>query len=207
MAAMSMDELKKATSALAATWISEVVLQTARYDEMKNWYEAVLGRSFFFESVPKQPGKQPPLGDKQVKAAEVRACFMKLDPGFPYGGTFGIFELPWLDRAPGKDPGLNHMQFKNSDLGTLITRLELLKQGGIHPQRSANHGPGLSFYFKDPDQNVVELCINNFATMEETLKFTQSEKFRKNPSGLELDRDEFIARYRSGIPHEELLAI
>ncbi|TWB87813.1 catechol 2,3-dioxygenase-like lactoylglutathione lyase family enzyme [Bradyrhizobium macuxiense] len=209
MSTMPLDELKKATSTLSGTWISEVVLQTARFDEMKTWYEAVLGRPFNFETAPKDPtkAKRPDLGDKQVRASDIRACFMKLDPSFPYGGTFALFELPWLDRAPGTDPGLNHMQFKNADLDTLIKRLELLRDGGIHPQRSANHGPGLSFYFKDPDKNVVEFCINNFASLEETLKFTQSERFRNNPSGLELDRDEFIARYRSGVPQDQLLAI
>lgn len=209
MPLLSFEELKKATSALPATWISEIVLQTPRYEQMKAWYEAVLGRAFNFEAVPKQAGKarQPEPGDKQVRASDLRGCFMNLAPEFPYDMTFAIWELPWLDKTTGRDPGLNHMQFKNADLETLIRRVELLKEADIHPQRSANHGPGLSFYFRDPDRNIVELCISNFATLEATAKFLQSESFRRNPSGVELDRDEFIARYRSGEPRDQLLAI
>ena len=37
--------------------------------------------------------------------------------------------------------------------------------------------------------------------------FVQSDAFRANPSGIDLDRDEFIARYRAGTPVTELLAI
>jgi catechol-2,3-dioxygenase len=204
-----MSKLAAETAALSTPWVSEVVLQTSRYDELKSWYGAVLGRPWFFESRPQRPLQESelPAGDKQVRAATVRACFMRLAPAFPHGTTFALFELPWLSGAPAKDPGLNHMQFRDATLETLIERLELLKGAGIHPHRSANHGPTLSFYFRDPDRNIVELCVGNFATEEEAREFTRSEQFQNNPSGLELDRDEFIARYRSGMPRRELLAI
>ena len=132
---------------------------------------------------------------------------MRLAPDFPYGGTLAIFEIPGITKTPTRDPGLNHMQFKNRGLDVLMKRIELLKAAGIHPQRSSNHGPVLSFYFKDPDKNIVEFCINNFSTAAEMMSFVQSEKFRKNPSGIELDRDEFLSRYYKGEPHAELLSI
>jgi catechol 2,3-dioxygenase-like lactoylglutathione lyase family enzyme len=204
---MNLDDLRAATAALPSTWISEVVLQTGRYDEMKPWYEAVLGQPWSFVNVPAKPAKPPPEGEKQVRAADVRACFMRLAPGFPHGGTLALFEVPGTAAAPTRDPGLNHMQFKNRDLETLMKRIELLRDAGIHPQRCANHGPVLSFYFKDADRNVVEFCINNFDTAEEMMAFTRSERFQKNPSGLELDRDEFLKRYRSGEPPRQLLSI
>ena len=204
---MTLDELRAATANLPTTWISEVVLQTGRYDEMKTWYEAVLGQPWGFENKPKVPAATPAEGEKQVKAADVRACFMRLGPGFPHGGTLALFEVPGTSLKLTRDPGLNHMQFKNRDLDTLMKRIELLRDAGIHPQRSSNHGPVLSFYFKDPDRNVVEFCINNFATAEEMMAFVRSERFQKNPSGLELDRDEFLRRYRSGEPPQQLLSI
>jgi catechol 2,3-dioxygenase-like lactoylglutathione lyase family enzyme len=204
---MTFDELRTATAALPSAWISEVVLQTGRYDELKRWYAATLGQPWSFENLPQRPPRAPAEGEKQVRAADVRACFMRLAPAFPHGGTLAIFEIPGTGAAPTRDPGLNHMQFKNPDLDTLMKRIELLRDAGIHPQRSANHGPVLSFYFKDPDRNVVEFCINNFDTAGEMMAFANSERFQKNPSGLELDRDEFLKRYRSGEPRNQLLSI
>ena len=56
---MTLDELRAATASLPTTWISEVVLQTGRYDEMKPWYEAVLGQSWGFENKPQKPANTP----------------------------------------------------------------------------------------------------------------------------------------------------
>ncbi|MGD9943170.1 MAG: VOC family protein [Burkholderiaceae bacterium] len=202
-----MESLRDKTAALAPVWISEIVLQTGRFDEMKAWYEAVLGSPWSFESRPQQKLSQLPEGEKQVRAADVRACFMRLQPSFPHGMTFAIFELPGIRAAATRDPGLNHLQFKNPDLETLMRRIEWLRDVGIHPQRSANHGHVLSFYFKDPDGNVVEFCINNFDSAEEAAAFTRTDAFKRNPSGIELDRDVFLKRYRDGEPRSSLLAI
>ena len=38
-----------------------------------------------------------------------------------------IKKLPGIVDGPSRDPGLNHMQFKNRDLDTLMKRIELLK--------------------------------------------------------------------------------
>lgn len=209
MPTSSLEELGAATKVLSSTWVSEVVLQTAQFDRMKAWYQAVLGRDWFFENQPAKaldPSRLP-AGDKQVRASDVRACFMRLAPDFPYGTTLALFELSWLEKAPSKDPGINHMQFRDADIATLIKRLELLRDAEINPHRSANHGPSLSFYFRDPDKNVVELCINNFDSPQDAQAFTKSAAFKNNPSGLELDRDEFISRYHSGVPKEKLLAM
>jgi hypothetical protein len=37
--------------------------------------------------------------------------------------------------------------------------------------------------------------------------FAASPQFKANPSGVALDRDDFISRYRSGEPLESLLAM
>jgi hypothetical protein len=99
------------------------------------------------------------------------------------------------------------MQLRHAELDVLVTRLELLRDAGIHPHRSANHGPMTSVYFRDPDENIVELCIDNFDTPEAMNTFIQSAKFKSNPSGIDIDRNEFISRHRSGMPKDRLLAI
>ncbi|CAN7645722.1 hypothetical protein LJR219_005090 [Phenylobacterium sp. LjRoot219] len=181
-------------------------MQTNRYDEMRAWYAAVMGIDWAFENTPESPAEekyQP--GERQVRAVDVRASFGRI--GAPPGITFAFFELPWLREPSHIEPGINHTNFMEADLDTLVKRVELLRDADIHPHRVANHGPVMSFYYKDPEGNIVEFCSANFDTPEETLAFTKSEAFRNNPSGLELERDEFLARYHSGIPKKELLKI
>ena len=47
----------------------------------------------------------------------------------------------------------------------------------------------------------------NFDTAEERVAFTASPAFKANPSGISLDRDEFITRYRAGVSKADLLAL
>lgn len=203
-------ELKKKMAALPTPWVAEIVLQTNQYDQMKLWYEGVLGADWFVENKPDPNvvvANHHGDGGKQVHAKDVRACFMRLPTVFPYGMILALFELTALRLTPSVDPGLNHMQLKHPDLETLIRRVEFLRDAGIDPHRSANHGPMTSFYFRDPDENIIELCIDNFDTPADMNAFIQSDRFKANPSGIDIDRDDFIARYRAGTPKAELLAI
>ena len=54
-------------------------------------------------------------------------------------------------------PGLDHVQFRHASLGALLDRYEILRDLGIKPHRTMNHGPSTSFYYRDPDGNGVEL--------------------------------------------------
>lgn len=135
------------TAKLPSLRIAEIVLQTARFDEMKKWYVAVLGRIW---SIENEPGKPTNItgehgdGGKQVHASRVRSCFMVMDKeaeAKPYGQLFALFAIPGIGTAPTKDPGLNHMQFKHESMDALIGRVELLRDAGVVPHRSANHGP------------------------------------------------------------------
>jgi len=53
----------------------------------------------------------------------------------------------------------------------------------------------------------VELSVKNYATEAETLAFMQSEAFRKNPSGIDVDPANYVGRYRAGVSLEELRRI
>jgi catechol 2,3-dioxygenase-like lactoylglutathione lyase family enzyme len=206
----SLQRLKAISADIGSPWISEIVLQTNQYDLMKLWYEAILGGDWIVENTP-DPDREKPervgAEGKQVFASDVRACFMRLPVPHPYTMTFALFEITSLNLAPSADPGLNHMQLKHGDLDALIRRVEALRDHGVHPHRAANHGATTSFYFRDPDENIVELCIDNFDTPAEKITFLASPAFKQNPSGISIDREDFIAKYRSGMPKRELLAI
>jgi len=70
-----------------------------------------------------------------------------------------------------------------------------------------NHGPSTSFYYRDPDGNRVELSAVNFPTEAEYVSFVASEAFKKNIAGMAINADEFVSKYRSGVPQSELVRL
>jgi len=103
--------------------------------------------------------------------------------------------------------GLNHAQFRCQTLGDTLDRYERLKTVGIVPERSMNHGAGTSFYYRDPDGNTMEISGPNFATAAEGWAYMQSDAFQRNPRGIAIDPDDFVTKFRSGMPQAELVHI
>jgi catechol 2,3-dioxygenase-like lactoylglutathione lyase family enzyme len=175
----------QATHDLPELRISEVVLQTARWQAMKDWYSAFLGVDPYVETET--------------------MCFRRVSKA--YNQLFVLFHFPELQDRPASVTGLNHVQFKCQTLAEALDRYERLKAVGIVPVRAANHGPGTSFYYRDPDGNTMEISGPNFATEAEYRAYVQSDAFRRNPRGMEIDPDEFVAKFRSGIPQDELVRL
>ena len=115
--------------------------------------------------------------------------------------------MPGLRQPDGMVPGLHHFQMRFATIGDLFDRYEALASHGIVPARSANHGPGTSFYYRDPDDNQVELAASNYLTEPEVKAFLQSEAFRRNVAGVDVDPAEYVERYRNGVSLEELRLI
>jgi len=191
------------TSHLTPLRIGEVILKTARFEEMRDWYQMVVGLAPFFERKP-PPGT---TADALGRASDRRICFIRLALDYPYAQVLGLFEVPEVTGKPAHEPGLDHLQLRNANFDQLIERFELLRGVGIRPYRSANHGPGTSFYYHDPDGNRVELSGSNFATEREYLDYFASDSYRRNPSGIEIDPDDYAARFRAGVALAELVRI
>ena len=182
--------------------LSELVLKTARYEEMAAFYAHLLGHGPFFERTPDPDAPPRPPGMPE-RAVDVRLGFFRITDSQVLG-LFGIDSLAGADAA---GPGLHHFQFGVAALGELVAQHEHMAAIGVRPHRAANHGQATSFYFRDPDGNIVEFSCSNFATMEEEIAFMSGPVFAANPSGLELDADRFVSRFRAGDPLEELLRL
>jgi catechol 2,3-dioxygenase-like lactoylglutathione lyase family enzyme len=177
--------------------ITETILKTGRLDEMKRWYETVLGVAPFFEHAPVAGTKPLDLGG-QTRASDLRMCFFRLSLDYPYTQTIGLFEEPGTAAMATKNaPGLHHMQLMVSGLDELCATFEALQTKGMQPHRSADHGPMTSFYYRDPDGNNVEITAQNYPTLETMIAFMASAEFAANPSGVEIDPATFVARHRA----------
>ena len=69
--------------------------------------------------------------------------------------------LPGLVEKPKGSTGLNHLAFFYSTVGDWIATYGRLKEAGITPRVSIRHGLTMSLYYRDPDDNGVELSIDN----------------------------------------------
>ncbi|HEU4687171.1 MAG TPA: VOC family protein [Vicinamibacterales bacterium] len=181
------EAMLSATCDLPSVRLSEIVLRTARYEEVKDWYQAVLG-------------VDPYIDTEQF-------CFRRLHVDYPYSQVLAIFHVPEASTAPGPVAGLDHIQLRHASLEAMFDRFERLKVVGIVPYTSMNHGPGTSFYYRDPDQNSVELSGPNFDDEQEYLAYFESESYRNNIAGIIVDPDDFVGRYRSGTPQAELVKL
>jgi hypothetical protein len=63
-------------------------------------------------------------------------------------------------------------------------------------------------YYHDPDNNQVELLVDNFATATEGRAYMSGRSVTdKNPVGVVYEPDELVARVRAGLRIEELASI
>ena len=82
-----------------------------------------------------------------------------------------------------------------------------LKAAGILPHWPINHGVTTSLYYRDPDNNRVELQIDNFATPAELDGYFKSRAFAENPVGVTYDPEELCRRYEAGEAMTDLMRI
>src|SRR5271163_4702735 len=107
-------------------------------------------------------------------------------------------------RGDPRAPGLAHLAFTYAKTFDLLKQYEALRDRGVRPVYTVNHGPTMSFYFQDPDGNSVELQVDRFATVEAAQKFID-DNFDVNPIGIECNPDELLDKMHAGASEEELL--
>lgn len=188
---------------LPAPRISEIVLRTSQFDKMLSWYQTVLSTRPSFEY--DVPGGGPHGDTRAVDFHKLR--FLRVFSEFPYTQVLALFEIPDLQKPSRKAGGLHHMQFRHASLEDWVKRYEFLKEKGIVPHQTFNHGPSMSLYYEDPDGNLAEISGPNYATDAEYKNFFASPAFAKNPAGIEVNVEEFVARFKAGEDRRALVSL
>ena len=162
--------------------MGHIAVRTSHLDEMLAWYRKVL---------------------------EAEIAFRNDDMGFiTYDDEhhrLAIVKLPDLVLPEKKSTGMEHVSFTYENLGDLLATYKRLKAIGIEPFWTIIHGPTTSMYFKDPDQNKVELQIDNFATVKEVDDYFATGAYLENPMGIIFDPEEMIEKYEAGVPFAEIV--
>jgi catechol 2,3-dioxygenase-like lactoylglutathione lyase family enzyme len=175
--------------------LSEVVLRTTAYDRLCDFYSLLLGRPRSVEMTP------PPSEDPDEPS---RICFFDFYFDPPYTERIAVFECKDIGAGP-TSRGLHHFQLRTPSIEALVELYRTLKDSGETPIEASNHGPGTSFYYRDPDGNKVELSSLNFSSQYELRQFMATEAFKNNPNGFPLDPEQLAAGQQSGRKLSELI--
>jgi catechol 2,3-dioxygenase-like lactoylglutathione lyase family enzyme len=162
--------------------MAHLVLTTPNLPRMRGWYLNALDARVAFEN------------DK--------VCFVTYDSEHH---RIGLIGLPQLVERPPNSWGLEHLAFSYTTLGALLSQYSYLKSQGITPYWTINHGPTISFYYRDPDGNKIEMDYDVFATVAEVDAFFAAGNYQENFMGIIVDPEELIAKYEAGVPLSELV--
>jgi catechol 2,3-dioxygenase-like lactoylglutathione lyase family enzyme len=169
-------------TAIRPVKLGHVVLRVSNLKRSREWYLRVLeGRPAFENEM---------------------LCFLTYDDEHH---RIGLVERP----DPGSDDAqqrLEHISFTYLSLGELLATYRRLAQHGIRPYWPINHGPTISFYYKDPDGNRLELQYDVFERNEDLDAFFASGAYLENFMGIVFDPEQMIARFEAGEPLAEITA-
>jgi catechol-2,3-dioxygenase len=168
-------------------------LTTANLDAMTDWYRKVLGMTVNHRSTgpagEAHRGGRPPFSSM---------AFVSNDEA---DHRIVLFEMSGRSADAGERRGgpLQHVAFQCETFDDLLGTYVRLKSLNILPLWAADHGVGTAIYYEDPDRNVVEINVNNYANA-----WTATEHMRTIAPGMvQVDPDKMIAARKAGasLPH------
>lgn len=168
-------------------WISHVVYQTRRFDEMVEWYRNVFEAEVVYDD--------PALAFLTYDGEHHRLAIANLDLLRPDASSAG-------ERG---EIGVNHVAYTFVSLADLVDTYERLKAAGIVPYWPVHHGMTLSLYYQDPDGNRMEFQVDT-CSPEQAKAMWKSAALQANPIGVRYDPDVLVARFHAGEDEAILLA-
>ncbi len=159
-------------------------LKTTRLQEMIDWYCTLVGAQVLFQD-------------------DVGAWLSNDEANH----RIALLAFPGFVDDPEKDTrtGLHHSAFEYDGFEDLNASFLRLREAGIEPDLCLDHGMTLSYYYKDPDGNHVELQIDAFGDWSKSGEWMRtSEAFRANPIGVFVDPALIAEAAAEGASFEEI---
>ena len=164
--------------------LHHVTMKTSRLDEMIKWYALVVGT--------------------QVQFRNETAAWTTNDDA---NHRIAFLALPGLsdDADKVRHNGMHHCAFEYSSFAELMSTYARLRQAGVEPAFSLDHGMTMSLYYKDPEGNFVELQSDNFSDWKLSAEYMcASPQFAANPIGVFFDPARVYETFTSGTDFEKL---
>jgi catechol 2,3-dioxygenase len=103
--------------------------------------------------------------------------------------------------------GMHHTAFEYGTLDQWLDNYSRLKQEGIVPFMSLDHGITMSMYYADPEGNGVEIQVDAFGDWTASKEWMWSSlEFAENPIGQFFDPDLLVQARADGLTKDEIHA-
>lgn len=161
-----------------------VTFKTSRLAEMVAWYGTVVGARPTFQDA----NNAWTTNDE----ANHRVAFLS---------------APGLGDDPDKRShnGIHHSAFEYESFADLMSSYARLRDEGIEPAFSLDHGMTISIYYKDPEGNFVELQCDSYGDWRQSSEWMRSSPdFAANPIGTFFDPERVYQAHRGGQGFDEL---
>jgi catechol 2,3-dioxygenase len=159
-------------------------LKTTRLQELIDWYSAVVGAEVTFQ--------------------DATGAWLTNDAA---NHRIALLAFPGFVDDPEKDTrtGMHHSAFEYERFEDLNGSYLRLREAGIEPDICIDHGMTLSYYYKDPDGNHVELQIDNFGDWASSKDWMRtSTDFHANPIGVFVDPARIAEAAQAGEAYPEI---
>jgi catechol-2,3-dioxygenase len=165
--------------------LAHVVLRVRDLPAMRDWYKTVL--------------------QADVTQEGNGLCFLTYDDEHH---RIALAAIPGIEqRDDTLRVGMDHIAFTYEGVDALFQTYERLRNAGITPFWPINHGVTLSFYYRDPEGNRIELQVDAFASMDEGKAYMRSNAFEINPVGVIVDPEDLVRRFKAGETTQFLLRL
>lgn len=167
---------------VAPTKLAHIVFRTNDLKRMIVWYGTVL--------------------DAQVVFSNDRVAFLSYDD--EHHRIALIAMTPYESRPSSQTVGFVHVAFTFADLGQLLDTYDRLQSRDIVPTRTINHGPTISFYYRDPDGNDIELQVDRFEDADDAKRWMEGEAYARNPVGILVEPRALREQFEARVPFAEI---
>jgi catechol 2,3-dioxygenase-like lactoylglutathione lyase family enzyme len=181
--ALTVQQQEAPEQPIAPANLHHLGLKTARFKEMRAFYQTF-------------------LGVRPVLEIEGRVGFYTFDLAHH---RLALFEDPSCTQMVPTSVGMHHLAFLHASIDDLMRVYQRLKRQGILPRFAMNHGPNTSLYYQDPDGNLMELLVDNFgADAGKGLEFFS--QFQSNPAlhGKPINPETYLMAWQQGATLAEL---
>jgi catechol 2,3-dioxygenase len=169
---------------VTAPALHHTTFTTKRLDEMVAWYELAVGM------IPVFYGEDAAWLTNDE--ANHRIAFLS-PPGLKH------------PEDKGHTTGIHHTAFEFKTFDQWLDNYTRLRDHGVLPFLSLDHGITMSVYYQDPDGNGVEIQVDGFGDWADSKQWIASSlEFARNPIGTFFNPDKLVEARESGLTFQEI---